>query len=222
MKKLALAAAVLVLLMMMAAPALATNYMMGYQGSGSLMKSPVVYSGTFTFGLSGTWSFTIDDSLWPDPADSTARFNYIWDNFFADNYDPTIGAQAWSGYFDGTTLPTTPGFEFDLVPPSSDVGHVEGSIALVLVFRDWYADGILSQDEKHGTGSMNATFSLNPQEGTEAFLEICGHGSLGANNFQFVNPPDDDSISGMGQFQTYECQSPVNDSTWGVIKSLYR
>lgn len=220
MKKLALAAAVLALVLVATAPAIASNYMMGYMGTGSLMKSPVVYSGSFTFGLTGTWSFTLDDSLWPDPADSTARFNYIWDNFFAPNYDPTVGGEAWSAYFDGTTLPSTPTFAFDLT--SADSGHVEGSIAIVLVLRDWYADGILSQDEKHGNGSLNATFSLNPQLGTDDFLELCGHGSLGANNFRFVNPPGDNSLSGMGQFSTYECQSPVEDSTWGVIKALYR
>jgi hypothetical protein len=55
-------------------------YQVGMNGSGSLMMSPVVYSGNFMFGLVGTWEITLDDSMWPSDADSTARFNYIWNH----------------------------------------------------------------------------------------------------------------------------------------------
>ena len=87
MKRLTFAAVLLAFALLVVQTAAADDaYMVGMQGVGSLMKSPVVYSGNFMFGLIGTWEITLDDSMWPDQADSTARFDYIWDNFSADNY----------------------------------------------------------------------------------------------------------------------------------------
>ncbi len=218
MRKLMLAAIVPALVLLIAMPAAAVSYMYGTQGMGSMMKSPVVYSGTFLFGVTGTWEVNIDDSLWPAEADSTARFDYIWDNFFADNYDGTVGAQAWYGYFDGVTQSVSPSFMFDLVSP---VGTVTGNASVVIMMRDWYADGILSQDEKHGSNQMTVTYILDPNACTGAFADFCGNGSMSGGNFNFINPPGDDSVNLMGQFSAVFCGSPVDQSSWGVIKALY-
>ena len=219
MRNLVITAVVLVLALAFAQPVLADAYMLGYSGSGSFMMSPVVYSGTFMFGGAGTWTWTIDDSLWPSASDSTARFNYIWETFFAGNYDDTVGAEAWYGYFDGNTLPTAPRFSYNMTTPS---GHVEGTMAVVILIRDWYADGILSQNEKHRNNNLSGTFSVDPMLGTGYFFEKCGHGSFSTGNFNFVNPPLLDSITATGQMQIYACPSPVENETWGAIKALYR
>ena len=223
MRKIVFAAVVLTLVLFVAAPAAADVYdPIGASGLGSLMKSPVVYSGTLMMSVTGSWEFQIDDSLWPDPADSTARFNYIWDTFFADNYDNTPGAQAWFGYFNGLTLPTAPTFGFDITGPLPDVGHVGGDISFVIMMRDWYSDGILDQSEKHRNNQIAGTFLLSPNQGTGFFTDHCGEGSLSAGNFNFVNPDLDDSVMFMGYFESEFCGSPVDDSSWGVIKALYK
>jgi hypothetical protein len=63
---------------------------------------------------------------------------------------------------------------------------------------------------------------VNPDLGTGAFVHLCGHGSVSSGNFNFRNPPLDDAIQIMGQIQTYGCPTPVEDTTWGTIKSLYK
>jgi len=218
MRKLMFAAIVPALVLLIAMPAAADSYMYGTQGMGSMMKSPVVYSGTFLFGVTGTWEVNIDDSLWPVEADSTARFDYLWTNFFVDNYDATTGAEAWYGYFDGVTQPTSPSFYFDLVSP---LGTITGDASVVIMIRDWYADGILSQSEKHRSNQMTVTYILDPDASTGAFADFCGNGSMSGGNFNFINPPGDDSINLMGQFSATFCGSPVEQSSWGVIKALY-
>jgi hypothetical protein len=221
MRRLITAAAVLAFALLVVQPAAADeSFMVGLNGLGSLMKSPVVYSGSFMFGLMGTWEITIDDSMWPSDADSTARFNYIWDNYFADNYLDVWGAESWTGYFNSATLVSPPHFRFDTT--GVQAGRLEGSATIQILVRDWYADGILSQNEKHHNLTMSANLSVNPDFGTGYFIDTCGHGSISSGNFNFHNPPMDDVLQITGQIQTYACPNPVENSTWGVIKALYK
>jgi len=203
------------LLAVCVAPAGAYSYIVNYNGSGSLMMSPVIYSGTFTWGIDGDWEWEIDDSAWPSDADSTARFNYIWDNHFAPNYfyDPDPQKCKWTGGFTGV-------FRYDVVDP--EVGHIEGSIDIVIQIKDRDGDGVLSQSEKHHINSLSANFLLDPDLGTGDYLDHCGNGSLGTNYFKFVNPDLLNGIQGGGQYSTSQCQSPVETSSWGVVKALYR
>jgi len=219
MKRLTFAVVVLAFALLVVQTAAADDsYMIGMQGVGSLMKSPVVYSGNFMWGLVGSWEITLDDSMWPDPADSTARFDYIWDTFFADHYLDTWGAESWTGHFNGATLLETPHFRFDSISPA---GVIEGDITFSILVRDWYADGILSQQEKHHNLNLSATVSVNPGLGQGYFEDTCGHGSISSGNFNFLNPPLDDSLQIVGQLQTYTCPSPVEEVTWGAVKALF-
>jgi len=221
MRKTTIAALVLVLTLALSQTAGAISFM--GNGSGSLMMSPARYSGTFISGLTGTWSFTIDDSMWPSAADSTARFNYIWDTYFAGNYDATVGAEGWWGYFDGITTPSAPRLTFNTTAPAGWNGVMVANASIVILIRDWYADGILDQAEKHRRNhQLSATFSLDPLQGTGDYYNMCGNGSLSAGNFNFKNPPTLDSLTPNGQVTMYNCPSPVEEQTWGVIKSLYR
>ncbi|MFH1866230.1 MAG: hypothetical protein ABIK85_10130 [Candidatus Eisenbacteria bacterium] len=220
MKRLTCAVVVLAFALLVVQTAAADDsYMVGMQGLGSFMESPIVYSGNFMFGLVGSWEITVDDSMWPDPADSTARFDYIWDTFFAGHYLDVTGAESWTGYFNGATLMATPHFRFDLVSPA---GVLEGDITFSILVRDWYADEILSQQEKHDNLNMSSTVSVNPALGQGYFANTCGHGSVSSGNFNFHNPPMKDDLQIVGQLQTYTCPSPVEDSTWGAMKALYR
>jgi hypothetical protein len=220
MKRLTFAAVVLAFALLVVQTAAADDaYMIGMQGVGSLMMSPVVYSGNFMFGLGGTWEITLDDFMWPDPSDSTARFNYIWETFFADNYIDTWGAESWTGHFDGATLPAPPHFRFDITSP---VGAIEGDITFSILVRDWYADGILSQQEKHHNLNLSATLNVNPDLGEGEFEDLCGHGSVGSGNFNFHNPPMYDDLQIVGQLQIYTCPNPVEETTWGAVKALFK
>jgi hypothetical protein len=220
MKGLTFAAVVLAFALLVVQTAAADDsYMVGMQGLGSLMESPVIYSGNFMFGLLGQWEITIDDTMWPDQADSTARFNYIWETFFADNYLDTWGAESWTGYFNGATLLAPPRFHFNTTSP---VGAIDGEITITILVRDWYADEVLSQQEKHGNLNMSATLNLNPSLGEGYFANTCGHGSVSSGNFNFHNPPLKDNLQIVGQLQTYTCPSPVEDTTWGAMKALFR
>jgi hypothetical protein len=232
MKRLALAVTALAIVLFVVAPAGATQFQPGSSGLGSFMKSPVTYEFSFLFGMTGTWSFTIDDSLWPDPSDPDARFDYIWDTFFAGNYDATPGAEAWRGYFDGLTLPSTPTFEMDVlstIPPNM-VGTLGGNITITIQVRDFVADGVLSEAEKYNNLGFNCTLIISPSLGTGDFVNMCGTGSMAAfaltggdeKRFNFVYPPDDDALELLGQMIIEPCPSPVEDSSWGTIKALYR
>ena len=214
MKRIVYASVVFALVVLGAQTAAATN--IGLMGFGSYMTNGADYAGTFMFGMSGTWSIDVDDSLWPDQADSTARFNYIWDTYFADHYDATVGAQAWYGYFDGHTLPTVPHFQFDTTS-----GTIGGDCTLVIMVRDWVSNGVLSMSEKHHALQMTATLSVNPDIGTDSFFDLCGDGSISSGNFKFVNPPSVNSLQIVGQINPQPCPSAVEETTWGTIKALY-
>ncbi len=217
MKKLAISAVILVCVLFVAQTAAATDYSIGLMGSGSLMMNGAMYGGSFMFGMTGAWTIDVDDSLWPDASDSTARWNYLWTNYFT--YDDTAGAKAWWGLFDGTTLPTVPWFEFVTTSPG---GTVAGDCTFRIMIRDWNGDGLLSQSEKHKDSQIVYTLSINPDLGTDAFVDMCGHGSISSGNFKFVNPPQMNIIQLVGHLDVQECPSPVEDTTWGTIKALYQ
>jgi hypothetical protein len=193
------------------------GYFYSYQGTGSLLTTPAQYSGTFLFGISGTWLFVVDDSAWP-PADSVqARWDYIWNNYFV--YTAAPGAEGWIGTFDGSTLPSTPVFTFNLTGP--DVGTLGGNITFDLLVRDDSPTDGIPQEVERDQIQMDALLIINPVYGTGDFVNICGSGSMGGTlNHNF--PPGYDTISGMGQLSTNPCPAPVEKSTWGSIKAMYK
>ena len=167
-------------------PAAADTYSVGLSGSGNWLQNGATYSGTFIFGMVGTWEIDLDDSLWPDSSDSTARFDYIWDTFFAPNYDASVpGAESWRGYFDGTTLPQAPQFEFSTTSPG---GILAGDASITVLVRDWNADGILDQNEKHDDLQCTMTVVADPLAGTGAFASANGWGSMTATSVPSMSP----------------------------------
>ena len=198
----------------------AETYMPLLDGGGGMMLNGADYTGNILAGgLTGTWSLDFDDSLWPDQSDSTARFDYIWTTFFADNYDGSAGSESWRGYFDGTTLPTAPRMSFFTASPGGDL--VTNASVTVLI-RDYNADGVLQQSEKHHNSQVAITVSVETPLCTGYFEDYCGTGSLGTGNLNFINPPDEDAVQLNGQLQVNYCGAPVDESSWGTIKTLFR
>jgi hypothetical protein len=210
---------VFVLLLIVPALACADNYMPVLQGSGGLMLNGADYTGPILAGLVGTWTLDFDDSLWPDDSDSTARFDYIWTNFFAPNYDSSPGQQAWRGYFNASTLPTTPRISFATSVPG---GTLTTNASVTILVRDYNADGMLSQYEKHHDCQVAITVSVETPLCTGYFEDYCGNGSFGSGDLTFVNPPTADSIFLNGQLMVNYCGSPVEHESWGAMKALFR
>ena len=179
------------------------------------------YSGTIAGDITGTWTLSLDDSLWPDESDSTARFDYIWNTFFAGNYNAVSGGENWTGDFSGTTLPSTPIMILDTTVPGGILGmNARFSVQLM----DFQTNGVLSQEEKHQACQMGFTFSVETPLGTETFEDYCGYGSSSNGSFNFVNPPAVDLLEFpfFGVLNVSYCGSPVEENTWGVIKALYK
>ncbi len=210
-----------VLVLLCAAQAHADSYMIQLTGSGGLMLNGADYSGTIDAGMAGTWTLDLDDSLWPDESDSTARFDYIWSTFFADNYNDITGGEHWMGYFTAGTLPSCPLLILDTSVPGGVLGM---NASFTVQVRDYYADGVLSQYEKHHSCQMAFTYSVETPLGTGAFMDYCGDGSGSNGSFNFVNPPTADQLEFpfFSQLNLWYCGAPVEDSTWGAIKTLFR
>lgn len=189
-------------------------------GSGSWLLDDPTYSGTIVGGFVGTFTIEIDDSAWPGQNDvDPTRFEYIWQNYFAGNYNPEPGAEAWYGVFDGLTMPSVPQFVFDTSSPG---GILAGDISIVIQVRDVDGDGVLDDTEKYANQQFTGTLNVNDDLATGAFVDMCGYGACGSGVFNFVDPPGVDTAEFPGDVTLHPCSAPVEQSTWSVIKRLYR
>jgi hypothetical protein len=193
-------------------------YNMQLDGTGGLMLDGVEYKGDIVFGMVGTWTLEVDDSLWPDASDTVARFDYIWKTFFAASYDTTAGQESWRGYFDGSTLPSVPRLTLHTDDPG---GELVSNASFVVLMRDYNGDGVLSQSEKHHTCQLSMTCSVETPPCTGHFYDYCGNGSLGSGNFNFTNAPSADTMTLVSQFKVWYCGTPVSRSSWGAIKARF-
>jgi len=213
------AVAVLFIVSTQAGAQVTYNYLL--IGTGSLLLNDPTYGGQLMGDLTGTWTIQIDDTGWPEVGDvDPTRFEHIWETFFAPNYDPSAGGEAWYGTFDGLTLPTTPQFVFDTAVPG---GVLAGDISIRIMVRDGNANGVLDDVEKYDDQQYNGTLNVNATLATGAFVDKCGYGSLGGGTFNFVDPPGVDSAQFPGVVILDDCPpQPVEPSTWSTIKSLYQ
>ena len=199
-------------------PALLSAWNFDYEIYGNILVSPVLYdSGGLTSGGEGTFEFTLSDAGWPlDPA---VRFDYIWANYFADNYDTTTeGAYKWVASFTG---------RFYLSATNAPYGYngwCEGSVTATITVRDENSNGILDDEEKWADHLMNGLLSKQCEDPCGGEM-VCtwGWGSLASNYFNFVMPPGvDDLYNGANLTLLATCPSAVESGSWGSIKALYR
>jgi len=217
MRKLAIAAVAVVLALALAAPASAQMKFMVGSGTGSLLVSPVVYSGTFQPGsqLTGDWVITIDDTGWPTT--EPERFNYIWNTFFVPNYTTIpAGSEKWTGKFNAQTLPTAPQFWFE--ETGGGAYTLGGNITLNILVRDFEVDEYLSGYEKDHDHNFNSTLNPSCDNSTGLYDNTYGTGSLSGGDQNFTTA---DAIEFVGQVMLSPCESPVESTTWGSIKALY-
>jgi hypothetical protein len=193
-----------------------------FEGFGNLiLDSPPVYSNDIVAGdpqvIGGTWWWRLDDSEWPPapPAgDATARWNYIFNNYFV--YTPGAGAN-WTAYFDGNSLPTKPVWE--LSHPVN--GTMGGTLVWSVTILDWNGNGVLELDERT-FGTFSGTIMVM-KYGTGNFSKYCGSGAF--NGAYFNNDPAnyaDDFVEGHCILDLINCQVGTEETTWSALKQIYR
>lgn len=200
------------------ASALAGMLFFGWEMTGTIMDSPAVYTGTLTWGATGTFGFQVDDTGWPDPSGQAARWDYIFVTYFADNYDnSTPGAYNWKGEIDASYdlvfTDAMPGFN----------GSVSGEFRPEITLRDIDEDGIFDPFEREGENLINGSFTILCGAGTDELECQRGTGSMQDNYMSFPYlPAIDEMLNGSGSVNLTACPSAAEQSSWGGIKALYR
>jgi len=186
-------------------------------GYGSLMVSPVVYGGNITWGdlAPGTWELTLDDTGWPSDQDSAARWNYIWDTYYAPNYDPS--GHVWIATFDSTTLATVPRIYLE----HTGVGHMSGVVKLRIQVTDTDGDGVLDDNEICDGDFSGIVIII--KDGSGAYAGWCGDGYY-FGSYTKPNCATDmtDYVQAMMHLSVDDCAVDVASSTWGKIKLMYK
>jgi hypothetical protein len=192
-------------------------------GSGSLLNSPVSFQGLIDSGplSGGSFVIEIDDAGWPldDPGTpENERWDYILATFFT--YDNTAGGESWTGYFPiqgGVLPPVTWRF--------SNGGDKLGGIIryFVITILDSDADGEIDQDEL-ANQTVAANFHSHIEQSAGVYEGWCGFGS-GNGNLENFDPSMDDTLTipvGDLYLRDSNCAVPVEETTWGAVKTLYR
>jgi hypothetical protein len=203
---------------LLAVPTAADEIIMTFScvGIGDMMVSPVIYSGDITWGdlAPGTWSIQIDDSLWPDPGDPTARFDYIWDTFYAPAYDP--GIPGWIGVFDVPTLPTKPTLTLD----ETGVGGMTGVARMRFQIVD--GNGNETLDEGEGCSGSMGGLVIIIEDGWGAYAGYCGDGAYSGMYSKPECPLWWDSVEFMMSIGVQDCTVATDETSWGTVKALFK
>jgi hypothetical protein len=188
-------------------------------GTSNFMVSPVVFDGTVTAGepllVGGYWTMQIDDTGWPSDADKQARWDYIAANYYTPNYDPMSGN--WTATFDENTTATAPWW----ATGRSGIGNMTGTATLQLTILDFNFDGVIDPDERAFVVFSGTLIVVKNGEGV--FAGFCGLGSYSGS----ASNPDplnwaDENFSGSTILDVEDCAVPVEEVSWGHIKSLYQ
>jgi len=186
-------------------------------GSGDFMDSPPTFVGNMDVGgdiTAGSWTITIPDAGWP--TDPVLRAQYIWDNFYAANY--TAGTPGyWKGYFD--TNHGLPEMNALAIVDDTNGGTMTGVCTIEIQVDDANNDGVLDVDE-FCNGSMTGLVIII-RNGEGVYDGMCGTG-----NFFGTYAKDCPNTIETWNYGMYlyldDCSTPVESTTWGVIKSLYQ
>ncbi len=192
-------------------------------GSGSLLNSPVTFQGMIDSGPMSPGSFVIgiDDTGWPldnpgTPQDE--RWDFILATFFT--YDNTTGGEHWDGYFpiQGSVLPPVT-WQF------TNGGDKVGGIIryLIVTILDSDHDGEVDQDEL-ANQSVAANLQVHIEQSQGIYNGWCGSGNMNGNLENF-DPNMDDILTlpiGNLYLRDFSCAVPVEETTWGAVKTLYK
>ena len=189
-----------------------------FSGTGNLMVSPVIYSGTVDAGepllVGGNWFISIDDTGWPSDSDKGARWNYIDATYFAPNFNPYV--YSWTAIFNSTTTATIPQWSAGKAP----AGDLVGTAEVQLTIQDWDFDMMIDPDERM-LMLLSGTIIV-VKNGTGIWAGYCGLGSYSGST-ENVDPWNyaDDSVSGSAVLDIEDCSLPTENVTWGKVKATY-
>jgi hypothetical protein len=192
-------------------------------GSGSLLNSPASFQGVIGSGpmSGGSFVIEIDDSGWPvdNPVtQNNERWDYLLANFFT--YDATPNGESWTGYF-----PEQGG----LLPPVlwhfTNGGDELGGVIryLIITIPDSDADGEVDQGEL-ANQAVAGNFNCHIEQSQGAYYGWCGFGT-GNGSLENFDPNMDDNLTisvGNLYLRDANCSVPVEETTWGAVKVLYR
>jgi len=194
-----------------------THIEFDFTGTGNLMVSPVVYSGSIVAGepllVGGTWDLNIDDTGWPPDSDKLARWNYINATYFAPNYDPNFGM--WVATFDQNTTASPLTWH-----ASNGLNMLHGTAVLQVTLFDMDMDQMIDPDER--AMSVFSGTLIVVKNGGGVWAGYCGLGSFSGNstNPDPVNWADDD-VSGHTILDVQDCSVPTETASWGQVKKIY-
>jgi hypothetical protein len=192
-------------------------------GSGSLLNSPVTFQGMIDSGPMSPGSFVIEinDAGWPLDNPGTPqneRWDYILATFFT--YDNTTGGENWSGYFpaQGSILPPV---TWQFTANGDKLGGIIRYFIITILDSD--GDGEVDQDEL-ANQSVAANFQVHIEQSQGIYDGWCGTGPANGNLENF-DPNMDDILTlpvGNLYLRDFSCAVPVEETTWGAVKTLYK
>jgi hypothetical protein len=189
-------------------------------GTLNFMTSPVLFDGTVTSGEpllnTGYWTIEIDDTGWPDDSNQQVRWDYIAATYYGPNYDPMIGT--WTALFDSSTTNSSPWWETG----RAGVGNLTGTATLQMTIQDYNFDGVIDPDERAFVIFSGTLIVVKNGEGL--FAGFCGLGSYSGTSIS-PGPPytfADETFNGRTILDVEDCSVPVEEVSWGFVKSQYR
>jgi hypothetical protein len=139
----------------------------------------------------------------------------VW--FFEANYDSTPGASAWVGQIPG---------RFRIEAASAPLGYngwCEGGIMAKITVRDYDENRILSIHERRRQHLFDGRLSKLCTDPASGEMDCkWGWGAIASNYFSFQETPVDTLYNGGNLTLMPGCESSVEPTSWGSIKSLYR
>jgi hypothetical protein len=186
-------------------------------GLTNFLVSPVIFNGSIDAGepllVGGFWTLQIDDTGWPADTDKAARRSYIEATYFIPNYDFGF----WTATFDENTTNSAPFWSAG----KAGVGSMTGTATTQITIEDLNFNGVIDPDER--AFSIFSGTLIVVKNGDGLFAGFCGIGSYSG---ALVNPDPanyaDEIYSGSTILDVEECSVPVEEVTWGQVKSMYR
>lgn len=189
-----------------------------FSGTGNLMVSPVLYTGSIDSGeallVGGTWDIAIDDTGWPADTDKGARWAYLEATYFTPNFNPYV--YSWTGIFSSATTASVPTWRAG----RGDVGDLVGTAEVQLTIQDFDFDAAIDPDERMMMLLSGTIIVI--RNGTGIWAGYCGLGSYSGYT-ENMDPWNyaDDNVYGTSVLDIEDCSLPTKEVTWGHIKTRY-
>lgn len=187
-------------------------------GAGDFMDNPPVFTGAMDAGgdiVDGSWTITINDVGWPVAPPET-RYQYIWNTFFAPNYVPGTPS-VWTGYFD--TAHGLSALNTIAIVDNTNGGTMSGVCSVQIEVQDLDNDMVLDEGE-FCTGSL-AGIVVIIRDGEGCYDGMCGTGNY-YGTYEKNCPGTLESWNFGMYLWLDDCSTPVETTSWGMIKAMFQ